>query len=86
MKEIKKLKPLTIIVVGMFMTLRMFAAGILTPVNSPDSPLKIMDHHATVIINNGFAMTEVNQTFYNPQSIDMEAIYSFPSSQKRKFI
>jgi len=31
-----------------------------------------------VVINNGFAMTEVQQTFYNPNNQDLEAMYSFP--------
>ncbi len=54
------------------------AAGILTPVQSRHQPIKIQDHHVNVVINNGFAMTEVHQTFFNPNSEDLEAIYSFP--------
>ena len=30
------------------------------------------------MINNGFAKTEVIQTFHNPNSKDLEGIYSFP--------
>ena len=55
-----------------------YAAGILTPIGSPDQAIKIRDHHVNVVINNGFAMTEVYQTYYNPNSTDLEAIYSFP--------
>jgi len=54
------------------------AAGILTPTGSGHQPIKIRDHHVNVVINNGFAMTEVQQTFYNPNNQDLEAIYSFP--------
>ena len=54
------------------------AAGILTPVGSGHHPIRIRDHHVNVVINNGFAMTEVHQTFYNANSEDLEAIYSFP--------
>ena len=54
------------------------AAGILTPIGSGHQPLRIRDHHVNVVINNGFAMTEVHQTFYNANSEDLEAIYSFP--------
>lgn len=54
------------------------AAGILTPKGSPNAPIQIRDHHVDIVINNGFAMTEVNQTFYNPNDKDLEAIYSFP--------
>jgi len=54
------------------------AAGTLTPRGSPDSPIQIRSHHAEVVINNGFAKTEVTQTFYNPNAVDLEGIYSFP--------
>ena len=54
------------------------ATGILTPTGSGHQPIQIRDHHVNVVINNGFAMTEVQQTFYNPNSQDLEAIYSFP--------
>ena len=54
------------------------AAGILTPVGSQHQPIQIRDHHVNVVINNGFAMTEVLQTFYNPNAEDLEAMYSFP--------
>ena len=54
------------------------AAGILTPTGSGHQPIQIRDHHVNVVINNGFAMTEVQQTFYNPNTQDLEAIYSFP--------
>ncbi len=54
------------------------AAGILTPTGSANKPIQIRDHHVNVVINNGFAMTEVHQTFYNPNPDTLEAIYSFP--------
>ena len=54
------------------------AAGVLTPIGSGHQPIRIRDHHVNVVINNGFAMTEVHQTFYNANSQDLEAIYSFP--------
>jgi Ca-activated chloride channel family protein len=54
------------------------AAGTLTPVGSPDAPIQIRDHHADVVINNGVAKTEVTQTFFNPNAVDLEAIYAFP--------
>jgi len=54
------------------------AAGILTPTGSGHQPIQIRDHHVNVVINNGFAMTEVRQTFYNPNNQDLEAMYSFP--------
>ncbi|MHC4415228.1 MAG: VIT and vWA domain-containing protein [Planctomycetota bacterium] len=57
---------------------RVLGGGILTPLGSPESPIQILDHHVDVMVNNGFARTEVTQTFYNPNDVDLEAIYSFP--------
>src|SRR5262245_11668125 len=55
-----------------------FAAGTLTPQGSPQAPIQIRDHRVEVVIDNGFARTEVTQTFFNPNTEDLEAIYSFP--------
>lgn len=55
-----------------------WAAGTLTPKGADYQPIQIRDHHVTVVINNGFAMTEVYQTFYNPNDRDLEAIYTVP--------
>ena len=52
--------------------------GILTPLGSTEQPVRILDHHVDVVINNGFARTEVTQTFLNPNDVDLEATYSFP--------
>ncbi len=54
------------------------AAGMLTPKGVGYQPLQIRDHHVNVVINNGFAMTEVLQTFFNPNDRDLEAVYTFP--------
>ena len=54
------------------------AAGILTPVGSSQAPIVIQDHSVRVVLNNGFAQTEVEQTFFNPNDQDVEALYSFP--------
>lgn len=54
------------------------AAGILTPKGAGQKPMQIKDHHVEVVINNGFARTEVQQTFFNPNETNLEAIYSFP--------
>lgn len=56
-------------------------AGILTPVGSAQEAIEIRDHHLSVTINNGFARTEVVQTFFNPNAMDLEAIYAFPVPQ-----
>ncbi|MDB4673795.1 VIT and VWA domain-containing protein [Verrucomicrobiales bacterium] len=57
-------------------------AGILTPKSSSDLPIKIVDHHVAVTINNGFAQTEVLQSFSNPNGHNLEAIYRFPLPQE----
>jgi Ca-activated chloride channel family protein len=62
----------------LFAASRTEAAGNLTPRGSDHAPIQILDHHVNVTINNGFAQTEVIQTFYNPNEVDLEAIYSFP--------
>lgn len=54
------------------------AAGTLTPVGSADAPIQIRSHQVNVTLNNGFAQTEVLQTFFNPNPKDLEATYAFP--------
>ena len=53
-------------------------AGTLTAKSSTDQPIQIRDHHLRVTLNNGFARTEVTQTFFNPNNRDLEAVYRFP--------
>lgn len=54
------------------------AAGLLKPVNGADTAVGILSHRVDVVINNGFARTEVDQVFANQGDRDLEAIYSFP--------
>lgn len=54
------------------------AAGLLTPRNSSLPALEIKDHLVKVVIEDGYAITTVEQIFYNPHNRDLEAIYSFP--------
>ncbi|WP_196140862.1 VIT and VWA domain-containing protein [Aliikangiella sp. G2MR2-5] len=53
------------------------AAGLLTPKDSSSS-LELKEHHVNVVVENGYAMTEVTQIFHNDKGADQEAIYSFP--------
>lgn len=53
------------------------AAGILKPKDAADQ-FEIRRHDVHVIINNGYAMTEVDQVFFNPSETDSEAIYQCP--------
>jgi Ca-activated chloride channel family protein len=58
------------------------AAGTLKPQNSTDQAIRITSHQVNITINNGFAQTEVLQTFYNPNEKDLEAVYSCPLPPK----
>lgn len=53
-------------------------AGLMKPKDSGLPDLQIEDHKVKVTINNGFAITEVDQIFYNPNLQDLDAIYTFP--------
>jgi Ca-activated chloride channel family protein len=53
-------------------------AEILTPRGNAQLPVQILDHHVNVTIIDGFSRTEVTQTFFNPNSVDLEAVYSTP--------
>ena len=54
------------------------AAGLLKPLNGNQNAVEMKSHHVHVVINNGFARTEVDQVFVNTGQTDLEAIYSFP--------
>lgn len=55
-----------------------FGAGLLKPVEGDESAVYMKSHNVRVVINNGFARTEVDQMFGNDGDTDLEAIYSFP--------
>lgn len=54
------------------------AAGLLQPSDGSLPPLEIRDHRVTVVIEDGYAVTTVEQIFFNPHDRDLEAHYSFP--------
>lgn len=54
------------------------AAGLLTPAGGQLPALEIKEHAVEVTIEDGYAITQVEQTFFNPHTTDLEAIYSFP--------
>ena len=54
------------------------AAGTLAPVESGCKQAEILSHDVKVVINNGFAKTEVIQQFRNGNDRTVEAVYSFP--------
>jgi len=54
------------------------AAGLLRPVNASDASPQIVEHAVKVVIDNGFARTEVRQVFHNASSKPIDAVYEFP--------
>jgi len=58
-------------------------AGLLVPSNGSSADgLQIKSHEVAVTIEDGYAITEVNQVFHNPQANDLEAVYRFPVPDK----
>ncbi len=47
------------------------AAGLLSPADGRLPPLRIKDHHVSVVIEGGYAVTTVAQTFDNPHPRDL---------------
>ena len=58
------------------------AAGLLTPADGSGAQLDIREHHVDVVVEDGYAITTVNQVFFNSHGMDLEAIYSFPVPEK----
>jgi Ca-activated chloride channel homolog len=54
------------------------AAGLLTPADGTLPALTIRDHQVDVLVQDGYAVTTVEQIFHNPHGQDLEATYSFP--------
>lgn len=54
------------------------AAGLLTPSDGSLPPLQLKEQRVKVVIEDGYAVTTVEQVFHNPHPRDLEAIYSFP--------
>ncbi len=54
------------------------AAGLMTPAGGDLPGLEIRQHHVEVTIEDGYAVTSVEQQFFNPHDQALEAIYSFP--------
>ncbi|MEX1033729.1 MAG: VIT and VWA domain-containing protein [Cellvibrionaceae bacterium] len=58
------------------------AAGLMTPADSGLPPLDLTEHRVNVQVEDGYAITQVEQVFSNPHAQDLEAIYSFPVPEK----
>jgi Ca-activated chloride channel family protein len=62
----------------LFVTQGAQAAGLMTPASGSLPELDIRQHHVDVVIEDGYAITTIDQVFYNPHAQVLEAIYSFP--------
>ena len=58
------------------------AAGLLSPSDGRLPALEIRDHEVSVVIEDGYAVTTIDQVFENPHDRELEAIYSFPVPEK----
>lgn len=54
------------------------AAGLLQPMQAGLPALELEEHHVSVLIEEGYAITSIEQVFANPNNTDLEALYSFP--------
>ncbi len=57
-------------------------AGLLSPSDGRLPPLEIRDHQVTVVVEDGYAVTTLEQVFENPHERALEAVYSFPVPEK----
>jgi len=73
---------LTVLCIGTVWSTANYAAGLMTPTGSNLPNLEIRQHHVDVVIEDGYAVTTVEQVFANPHASDLEAIYSFPVPEK----
>jgi Ca-activated chloride channel family protein len=64
------------------LSLQASAAGLLSPADGSLPPLEIKQHHVGVVIEDGYAVTTIEQVFGNPHGNDLEAIYSFPVPER----
>ncbi len=58
------------------------AAGLMMPAGANATALTIRSHQVNVVIEDGYAITQVDQVFSNPGAQDLEATYRFPVPDK----
>ncbi|GAA3928616.1 VIT and VWA domain-containing protein [Litoribacillus peritrichatus] len=80
---IRMLSSVSVYLVASFVTVQtVSAAGLMTPKSSNLNALSIKEHHVNVVIEDGYAITRVDQVFYNSHDTHLEAVYSFPVPEK----
>ena len=55
-----------------------FASGLLSSKNGSETQIQIQSHKVDVTIEDGYAITSIEQEFFNTTTQDIEAIYEFP--------
>jgi Ca-activated chloride channel family protein len=78
----RTLKCCSVALLATFTTSNTQAAGLMTPASGQLAELEIRQHHVNVVIEDGYAVTRVEQVFFNPHANPLEAIYSFPVPEK----
>ena len=75
-----KYKFLKVFVISIFLSLgsSLYSAGLLVAEGGFGGQLTIKEQRVKVRINNGVAVTEVEQTFVNQENRQVEALYTFP--------
>ena len=58
------------------------AAGLLIPTNTQLQAPQIKSHKVDVMVEDGYAITRIDQVFHNPNPTDIEATYAFPVPEK----
>jgi len=71
-----------VLLIASFAVPPLHAAGLLTPESSGLPALDLNSHKVEVTIEDGYAITSIEQKFFNPHNQDLEAIYSFPLPEK----
>lgn len=54
------------------------ASGLLVPKDGSSADIEIRSHEVNVTIENGYAVTQIDQVFFNKGNQDKEATYEFP--------
>jgi Ca-activated chloride channel family protein len=83
MKSFKSIVPvITALLMALVCSPVSHAAGLLKPTGTDLAPLEIREHHVQVVIEDGYAITTIDQVFANRSAVDLEAVYSFPVPEK----
>jgi Ca-activated chloride channel family protein len=72
----------SLLVAGAALSATAQAAGLMTPAASNLPQLEIRQHHVEVTVEDGYAVTSVEQEFFNPHGQVLEAVYSFPVPER----